>query len=64
MKYTTVILRLNLVIIGNGVKIQNHVSFYNGVTIEDDVFLNPSMVLNKITNPNALLIGCRNVNGQ
>lgn len=52
------------VIIGNGVKIQNHVSVYNGVTIEDDVFLSPSMVFNHVTNPKALLTGCRIKNRQ
>lgn len=30
-------------IIGNRVKIQNNVNVYHGVTIEDDVFLGPSM---------------------
>ncbi len=31
------------VIIGNRVKLQNNVNVYHGVTIEDDVFLGPSM---------------------
>jgi UDP-2-acetamido-3-amino-2,3-dideoxy-glucuronate N-acetyltransferase len=30
--------------IGSGVKIQNNVSVYEGVTLEDDVFCGPSMV--------------------
>jgi UDP-2-acetamido-3-amino-2,3-dideoxy-glucuronate N-acetyltransferase len=39
------------VIIGNNVKIQNSVSLYTGVTVEDDVFLGPSMVLTNVINP-------------
>ena len=39
------------VIIGNNVKIQNNVSIYTGVTLEDDVFLGPSMVFTNVTNP-------------
>ncbi len=37
--------------IGNNVKIQNNVSVYTGVVIEDDVFLGPSCVLTNVTNP-------------
>jgi UDP-2-acetamido-3-amino-2,3-dideoxy-glucuronate N-acetyltransferase len=37
--------------IGNRVKIQNNVSIYTGVTLEDDVFLGPSMVFTNVTNP-------------
>jgi UDP-2-acetamido-3-amino-2,3-dideoxy-glucuronate N-acetyltransferase len=37
--------------IGNNVKIQNNVSVYTGVTIEDDVFLGPSMVFTNVINP-------------
>lgn len=37
--------------IGNNVKIQNNVSVYAGVTIEDDVFLGPSMVFTNVINP-------------
>ncbi len=39
------------VLIGNRVKIQNNVSVYGGVTLEDDVFLGPSMVFTNVTNP-------------
>ena len=39
------------VTIGNNVKIQNNVSLYTGVTIEDDVFLGPSMVFTNVINP-------------
>ena len=38
-------------VIGNNVKIQNNVSVYTGVTIEDDVFLGPSMVFTNVFNP-------------
>ena len=37
--------------IGNGVKIQNNVSVYSGVTLEDDVFLGPSMVFTNVQAP-------------
>ena len=37
--------------IGNNVKIQNNVSVYTGVVIEDDAFLGPSCVLTNVTNP-------------
>ena len=37
--------------IGNGVKIQNNVSVYEGVTLEDDVFCGPSMVFTNVFNP-------------
>jgi UDP-2-acetamido-3-amino-2,3-dideoxy-glucuronate N-acetyltransferase len=38
-------------VIGNNVKIQNNVSVYTGVTLEDDVFLGPSMVFTNVVNP-------------
>ena len=38
-------------IIGNNVKVQINVSFYEGTVIEDDVFLGPSCVLTNVTNP-------------
>lgn len=37
--------------IGNNVKIQNNVSVYDGVTLEDDVFCGPSMVFTNVLNP-------------
>jgi UDP-2-acetamido-3-amino-2,3-dideoxy-glucuronate N-acetyltransferase len=40
-------------IIGNNVKIQNNVSIYTGLVIEDDVFLGPSCVLTNVSNPRA-----------
>jgi UDP-2-acetamido-3-amino-2,3-dideoxy-glucuronate N-acetyltransferase len=38
-------------IIGNNVKVQNNVSIYTGLVIEDDVFLGPSCVLTNVSNP-------------
>jgi len=39
--------------IGEGCKIQNNVSVYKGVTLEDYVFCGPSMVFTNINNPRA-----------
>jgi UDP-2-acetamido-3-amino-2,3-dideoxy-glucuronate N-acetyltransferase len=39
--------------IGNGCRIQNHVSVYDGVTLEDDVFLGPSCVFTNVKHPRA-----------
>lgn len=39
--------------IGNHVKIQNNVNIYHGVTIEDDVFLGPSMTFTNDFYPRA-----------
>jgi UDP-3-O-[3-hydroxymyristoyl] glucosamine N-acyltransferase len=41
------------VIIGNNCKLQNNVSVYEGVTLEDGVFCGPSMVFTNIYNPRA-----------
>jgi UDP-2-acetamido-3-amino-2,3-dideoxy-glucuronate N-acetyltransferase len=41
--------------IGRGVKIQNNVSVFEGVEIEDDVFLGPSCVFTNVINPRAFL---------
>lgn len=41
------------VIIGKGCKIQNNVSVYKGVILEDGVFCGPSMVFTNIYNPRA-----------
>ncbi len=38
-------------IIGRGCKIQNNVSVYKGVTLEDEVFCGPSMVFTNVYNP-------------
>jgi UDP-2-acetamido-3-amino-2,3-dideoxy-glucuronate N-acetyltransferase len=40
-------------VIGSGVRIQNNVSVYDGVTLEDDVFCGPSMVFTNVHNPRA-----------
>ncbi len=39
--------------IGHGCRIQNHVSLYEGVTLEDDVFLGPSCVFTNVDHPRA-----------
>ncbi|MCF2680719.1 N-acetyltransferase [Faecalicatena contorta] len=39
--------------IGNNVKIQNNVNVYHGVTVEDDVFLGPSMTFTNDFYPRA-----------
>jgi UDP-2-acetamido-3-amino-2,3-dideoxy-glucuronate N-acetyltransferase len=41
------------VVIGNGCKIQNNVSVYAGVTLEDDVFIGPSVVFTNVNMPRA-----------
>jgi UDP-2-acetamido-3-amino-2,3-dideoxy-glucuronate N-acetyltransferase len=38
-------------IVGDRVKIQNNVSVYTGVVLEDDVFCGPSMVFTNVINP-------------
>jgi len=38
-------------VIGDRCRIQNNVSVYDGVTLEDDVFLGPSCVLTNVKNP-------------
>ena len=37
--------------IGNNVKMQNNVSIYEGVILEDDVFCGPSCVFTNVSNP-------------
>jgi UDP-2-acetamido-3-amino-2,3-dideoxy-glucuronate N-acetyltransferase len=39
--------------IGNGCRIQNHVSLYDGVALADDVFLGPSCVFTNVKHPRA-----------
>ena len=39
--------------IGDNVRIQNNVSVYDNVTLEDDVFCGPSMVFTNVINPRA-----------
>ncbi|MGH8285121.1 MAG: DapH/DapD/GlmU-related protein [Steroidobacteraceae bacterium] len=46
---------LSKVRIGDGCKIQNNVSIYTGVTLEEDVFCGPSMVVTNVVNPRAFI---------
>jgi UDP-2-acetamido-3-amino-2,3-dideoxy-glucuronate N-acetyltransferase len=41
------------VVIGDGCRIQNHVSIYEGVTLEADVFVGPSCVFTNVKHPRA-----------
>ena len=41
--------------IGKNCKIQNNVSVYDGVTLEDDVFVGPSAVFTNVYNPRAAI---------
>ena len=43
------------VIVGDRCKIQNNVSVYKGVTLEDDVFCGPSCVFTNVYNPRAFI---------
>ncbi len=40
-------------VLGDGVRVQNNVSIYDGVVIEDHVFCGPSMVFTNVVNPRA-----------
>jgi UDP-2-acetamido-3-amino-2,3-dideoxy-glucuronate N-acetyltransferase len=46
----------NQVTIGDNVKIQNNVSVYEGVVLEDDVFCGPSMVFTNVMNPRSHIV--------
>jgi UDP-2-acetamido-3-amino-2,3-dideoxy-glucuronate N-acetyltransferase len=39
--------------IGHGCRIQNHVSIYDGVTLDEDVFVGPSSVFTNVKHPRA-----------
>jgi len=41
--------------VGSGCKIQNNVSVYKGVTLEDEVFCGPSMVFTNVYNPRSAI---------
>ena len=41
--------------VGNNCKIQNNVSVYKGVTLEDEVFCGPSMVFTNVFNPRSAI---------
>jgi UDP-2-acetamido-3-amino-2,3-dideoxy-glucuronate N-acetyltransferase len=43
------------VTVGNRCKIQNNVSVYKGVTLEDDIFCGPSSVFTNVYNPRAFI---------
>ncbi len=43
------------VVIGNNVKVQNNISLYTGVKVNDDAFLGPSMVFTNIINPRSFI---------
>ena len=43
------------VVIGSGCKVQNNVSIYKGVTLEDDVFCGPSCVFTNVLTPRAFV---------
>jgi len=40
-------------VLGDGVRLQNHVSVFDGVVLEDDVFCGPSAVFTNVKNPRA-----------
>lgn len=44
------------VVVGEGCKVQNNVSLYDGVTLDDDVFVGPSAVFTNVANPRAFVI--------
>jgi UDP-2-acetamido-3-amino-2,3-dideoxy-glucuronate N-acetyltransferase len=39
--------------VGSGVRVQNNVSLYDGVVLEDEVFIGPCAVFTNVTNPRA-----------
>jgi len=43
------------VTVGRGCKIQNNISIYKGVTLEDEVFCGPSMVFTNVYNPRSAI---------
>jgi len=43
------------VVVGDGCKIQNNVSLYKGVVLENDVFIGPSVVFTNVINPRAFI---------
>jgi UDP-2-acetamido-3-amino-2,3-dideoxy-glucuronate N-acetyltransferase len=42
-------------VVGNGCRIQNNVSVYEGVELADDVFVGPSAVFTNVINPRAFI---------
>jgi UDP-2-acetamido-3-amino-2,3-dideoxy-glucuronate N-acetyltransferase len=43
------------VAIGNGCKLQNNVSIYKGIPLEENVFCGPSCVFTNVINPRAFV---------
>jgi UDP-2-acetamido-3-amino-2,3-dideoxy-glucuronate N-acetyltransferase len=43
------------VVLGRGCKVQNNVSLYDGVELEDEVFVGPSAVFTNVINPRAFI---------
>jgi UDP-2-acetamido-3-amino-2,3-dideoxy-glucuronate N-acetyltransferase len=43
------------VVVGDRCRIQNNVSLYDGVILEADVFVGPSVVFTNVTNPRAMI---------
>ena len=43
------------VVIRNGCKLQNNVSIYKGITLEENVFCGPSCVFTNVINPSAFV---------
>ena len=41
--------------IGNGVRLQNHVSVFDGVVIEEDVFCGPSVTFTNVARPRSFI---------
>jgi len=42
--------------VGAGCKVQNNVSLYDGVELEDEVFIGPSAVFTNVINPRAFIV--------
>jgi UDP-2-acetamido-3-amino-2,3-dideoxy-glucuronate N-acetyltransferase len=43
------------VVLGRGCRVQNNVSLYEGVTLEDEVFCGPSVVFTNVVNPRSAI---------
>jgi UDP-2-acetamido-3-amino-2,3-dideoxy-glucuronate N-acetyltransferase len=43
-------------VVGAGCKVQNNVSLYDAVILEDDVFVGPSAVFTNVVNPRAFIV--------
>lgn len=43
-------------VVGDGCKVQNNVSLYDEVVLEDDVFVGPSAVFTNVVNPRAFIV--------